>query len=109
MTEHVYSSSYQFLQDRFCLLFSPPGILGPVQPLPLLSISSGLILHPKKGLKYRHRKSQVWLLLIPIQCDNEDDYREMKKTQGEKESSLRLTTSTTNTLSVNHCNMNINR
>ncbi|XP_048208352.1 AF4/FMR2 family member 3 isoform X1 [Perognathus longimembris pacificus] len=41
-------------------------------------------------------------------CDNEDDYREMKKAQGEKESSLRLSASASNTLSVNHCTMNIN-
>ncbi|KAM5317186.1 AF4/FMR2 family member 3 isoform 9-T10 [Glossophaga mutica] len=42
-------------------------------------------------------------------CDNEDDYREIKKAQGEKESSSRLTASANNTLSANHCNMNINR
>ncbi|CAK7297920.1 AF4/FMR2 family member 3 [Vulpes lagopus] len=42
-------------------------------------------------------------------CDNEDDYREVKKAQGEKESSSRLTTSASNTLSANHCSMNINR
>ncbi|XP_064227469.1 AF4/FMR2 family member 3 isoform X7 [Aotus nancymaae] len=41
-------------------------------------------------------------------CDIEDDYREIKKTQGEKESSSRLATSASNTLSANHCNMNIN-
>ncbi|XP_027959729.1 AF4/FMR2 family member 3 isoform X6 [Eumetopias jubatus] len=41
-------------------------------------------------------------------CDNEDDYREVKKAQGEKESSSRLTTSANNTLSANHCSMNIN-
>ncbi|KAM4867237.1 AF4/FMR2 family member 3 isoform 3-T3 [Thomomys bottae] len=41
-------------------------------------------------------------------CDNEDDYREVKKAQVEKESSLRLAASANNTLSVNHCNMNIN-
>uniref|UniRef100_A0A2K6A5M6 ALF transcription elongation factor 3 n=1 Tax=Mandrillus leucophaeus TaxID=9568 RepID=A0A2K6A5M6_MANLE len=41
-------------------------------------------------------------------CDNEDDYREIKKAQGEKDSSSRLATSTGNTLSANHCNMNIN-
>ncbi|XP_054557881.1 AF4/FMR2 family member 3 [Talpa occidentalis] len=41
-------------------------------------------------------------------CDNEDDYREVKKTQAEKESSSRLTTSASNTLSANHCTMNIN-
>ncbi|KAM5317185.1 AF4/FMR2 family member 3 isoform 8-T9 [Glossophaga mutica] len=41
-------------------------------------------------------------------CDNEDDYREIKKAQGEKESSSRLTASANNTLSANHCNMNIN-
>ncbi|XP_012875189.1 PREDICTED: AF4/FMR2 family member 3 [Dipodomys ordii] len=40
-------------------------------------------------------------------CDNEDDYREMKKVQGEKDSCLRLAASANNTLSVNHCNMNI--
>ncbi|XP_036912675.1 AF4/FMR2 family member 3 isoform X2 [Sturnira hondurensis] len=40
--------------------------------------------------------------------DNEDDYREIKKAQGEKESSSRLTASANNTLSANHCNMNIN-
>ncbi|KAK2499466.1 hypothetical protein MC885_007069, partial [Smutsia gigantea] len=42
-------------------------------------------------------------------CDNEDDYREIKKAQGEKESSSRLTTPANNTLSANHCNMNISR
>ncbi|XP_071077620.1 AF4/FMR2 family member 3 isoform X2 [Desmodus rotundus] len=41
-------------------------------------------------------------------CDNEDDYREIKKAQGDKESSARLTASASNTLSANHCNMNIN-
>ncbi|XP_040479513.1 AF4/FMR2 family member 3 isoform X5 [Ursus maritimus] len=41
-------------------------------------------------------------------CDNEDDYREVKKAQGEKESSSRLTASANNTLSANHCSMNIN-
>ncbi|XP_053520593.1 AF4/FMR2 family member 3 isoform X2 [Artibeus jamaicensis] len=40
--------------------------------------------------------------------DNEDDYREIKKAQGEKESASRLTASVNNTLSANHCNMNIN-
>ncbi|XP_045837453.1 AF4/FMR2 family member 3 isoform X6 [Meles meles] len=41
-------------------------------------------------------------------CDNEDDYREVKKAQGEKESSSRLTASANNTLPANHCSMNIN-
>ncbi|XP_058390447.1 AF4/FMR2 family member 3 isoform X1 [Diceros bicornis minor] len=41
-------------------------------------------------------------------CDSEDDYREIKKAQGEKESSSRLTASANNTLSANHCNMSIN-
>ncbi|KAM8785385.1 AF4/FMR2 family member 3 isoform 4-T4 [Rhynchonycteris naso] len=41
-------------------------------------------------------------------CDNEDDYREIKKTQGEKESSSRLAASANNALSANHCNMNVN-
>ncbi|XP_073095876.1 AF4/FMR2 family member 3 isoform X4 [Manis javanica] len=41
------------------------------------------------------------------QCDNEDDYREIKKAQGERESSSRLTAPASNTLSANHCNMNI--
>ncbi|XP_012582792.1 PREDICTED: AF4/FMR2 family member 3 [Condylura cristata] len=41
-------------------------------------------------------------------CDNEDDYREIKKAPAEKESSSRLTTSANNTLSANHCTMNIN-
>lgn len=50
-----------------------------------------------------------WFLLISMQCDNEDDYREVKKAQGEKESSSRLTASANNTLSANHCSMNINR
>lgn len=50
-----------------------------------------------------------WLLLITTQCDNEDDYREIKKAQGEKESASRLAASTNNTLSGSHCNMNINR
>lgn len=44
-----------------------------------------------------------------MQCDNEDDYREVKKAQGEKESSSRLTASANNTLPANHCSMNINR
>lgn len=50
-----------------------------------------------------------WFLLISSQCDNEDDYREIKKAQGEKDSSSRLTTSASNTLSANHCNINVNR
>ncbi|XP_022371962.1 AF4/FMR2 family member 3 [Enhydra lutris kenyoni] len=41
-------------------------------------------------------------------CDNEDDYREVKKAQGEKDSSSRLTASANNTLPANHCSMNIN-
>lgn len=41
-------------------------------------------------------------------CDNEDDYREIKKAQGEKESASRLAASTNNTLSGSHCSMNIN-
>ncbi|XP_028631210.1 AF4/FMR2 family member 3 isoform X1 [Grammomys surdaster] len=41
-------------------------------------------------------------------CDNEDDYREIKKAQGKKESASRLAASTNNTLSGSHCNMNIN-
>ncbi|XP_060043436.1 AF4/FMR2 family member 3 isoform X2 [Erinaceus europaeus] len=40
-------------------------------------------------------------------CDNEDDYREIKKAQVEKECSSRLTTSANTTLSANHCTMNI--
>nr|XP_045375655.1 AF4/FMR2 family member 3 [Camelus bactrianus] len=40
-------------------------------------------------------------------CDNEDDYREVKKAQGEKESSSRLTASANGTLSANHCNVSI--
>lgn len=50
-----------------------------------------------------------WFLLIYTQCDNEDDYREVKKAQGEKESTSRLAASTSNTVSVNPCNMNISR
>ncbi|KAB1256970.1 AF4/FMR2 family member 3 [Camelus dromedarius] len=42
-------------------------------------------------------------------CDNEDDYREVKKAQGEKESSSRLTASANGTLSANHCNVSISR
>lgn len=62
------------------------------------------------GAHYDPLKSKAdWLLLISMQCDNEDDYREVKKAQGEKESSSRLTTSANNTLSANHCSMNINR
>ncbi|XP_051060357.1 AF4/FMR2 family member 3 isoform X2 [Phodopus roborovskii] len=41
-------------------------------------------------------------------CDNEDDYREIKKVQGEKDSTSRLAISTSNTLSGSHCNMNFN-
>ncbi|KAM5252540.1 AF4/FMR2 family member 3 isoform 2-T2 [Hipposideros larvatus] len=41
-------------------------------------------------------------------CDNEDDYRDVKKAQGDKDSSSRLTASASNTLSANHCNMNVN-
>nr|XP_019609357.1 PREDICTED: AF4/FMR2 family member 3 [Rhinolophus sinicus] len=41
-------------------------------------------------------------------CDNEDDYRDVKKAQGDKDSSSRLTTSANNALSANHCNMNVN-
>ncbi|XP_059798540.1 AF4/FMR2 family member 3 isoform X1 [Balaenoptera ricei] len=41
-------------------------------------------------------------------CDNEEDYREIKKAQGEKESSSRLTASANSTLSANHCNVNVN-
>lgn len=43
-------------------------------------------------------------------CDNEDDYREIKKAQGEKESTSRLATSASasNTLSGSHCNLIIN-
>uniref|UniRef100_A0A8D2CYD7 ALF transcription elongation factor 3 n=1 Tax=Sciurus vulgaris TaxID=55149 RepID=A0A8D2CYD7_SCIVU len=40
-------------------------------------------------------------------CDNEDDYREMKKVPGEKEGSVRLATSTNSTLSANHCSASI--
>ncbi|ELV11556.1 AF4/FMR2 family member 3 [Tupaia chinensis] len=54
---------------------------------------------PEKTLPKSKRKRK---------CDNEDDYRESKKTQGDKESSSRLAASTNNTLSANHCNMNIN-
>ncbi|XP_049990720.1 AF4/FMR2 family member 3 isoform X3 [Alexandromys fortis] len=41
-------------------------------------------------------------------CDNEDDYRDIKKAQGEKESASRLAASANNTLSGSHCNLNIN-
>ncbi|XP_070331029.1 AF4/FMR2 family member 3 isoform X4 [Odocoileus virginianus] len=41
-------------------------------------------------------------------CDNEDDYREIKKAPGERESSSRLTASANSTLPANHCSMNIN-
>ena len=62
------------------------------------------------GAHYNPLKSKVnWFSLISMQCDNEDDYREIKKAQGDKESSARLTASASNTLSANHCNMNINR
>ena len=50
-----------------------------------------------------------WFLLLSVQCDNEEDYREIKKAQGEKESSSRLTASANSTLSANHCNVNVNR
>ncbi|CAK6435354.1 unnamed protein product [Pipistrellus nathusii] len=40
-------------------------------------------------------------------CDNEDDYREVKKAPGEKDSSSRLATSAGNTVSSNPCNMNV--
>ncbi|XP_036158176.1 AF4/FMR2 family member 3 isoform X2 [Myotis myotis] len=40
-------------------------------------------------------------------CDNEDDYREVKKAQGEKESSSRQAASASNTVSANPCNMNV--
>lgn len=55
-------------------------------------------------------ESQVdCLLYITAQCDNEDDYREIKKAQGEKEGASRLAASANNTLSGSHCNLNINR
>lgn len=55
-------------------------------------------------------ESQVdWHLPLPAQCDNEDDYRDIKKAQGEKESASRLAASANNTLSGSHCNLNINR
>ncbi|XP_032508233.1 AF4/FMR2 family member 3 isoform X2 [Phocoena sinus] len=41
-------------------------------------------------------------------CDSEDDCREIRKAQGEKESSSRLTASASSTLSANHCNVNVN-
>ncbi|XP_059747634.1 AF4/FMR2 family member 3 isoform X2 [Bos taurus] len=41
-------------------------------------------------------------------CDNEDDYREIKKAPGERESASRLSASANSTLSANHCSMNIN-
>uniref|UniRef100_A0A8C0ALL4 ALF transcription elongation factor 3 n=1 Tax=Bos mutus grunniens TaxID=30521 RepID=A0A8C0ALL4_BOSMU len=41
-------------------------------------------------------------------CDNEDDYREIKKAPGERESTSRLSASANSTLSANHCSMNIN-
>jgi len=50
-----------------------------------------------------------WFLLLSIQCDNEDDYREIKKAPGERESASRLSASANSTLSANHCSMNINR
>lgn len=50
-----------------------------------------------------------WFSPISMQCDNEDDYREIKKAQGEKESSSRQTASANSALSANHCNMSINR
>lgn len=55
------------------------------------------------------RSKADWFLLISTQCDNEDDYRDIKKAQGDKDSSSRLTTSASNALSANHCNMNVNR
>lgn len=55
------------------------------------------------------RSKTDWFLLISTQCDNEDDYRDVKKAQGDKDSSSRLTASASNTLSANHCNMNVNR
>ncbi|XP_054978957.1 AF4/FMR2 family member 3 isoform X3 [Sorex araneus] len=54
---------------------------------------------PDKALPKSKRKRK---------CDNEDDYREAKKAQGEKEGASRLTTSASNSLSANHCSININ-
>ncbi|KAM5227370.1 AF4/FMR2 family member 3 isoform 1-T1 [Ctenodactylus gundi] len=53
---------------------------------------------PEKTLPKSKRKRK---------CDNEDDYREVKKAQGEKDSSSRLAAPTSNTLSASHCNMNV--
>nr|XP_023421638.1 AF4/FMR2 family member 3 [Cavia porcellus] len=53
---------------------------------------------PEKALPKSKRKRK---------CDTEDDYREIKKAQGEKESSSRLATSTNHTSSTNHCNVNV--
>lgn len=57
---------------------------------------------------YPSESKADWLLLITTQCDNEDDYREIKKAQGKKESASRLAASSNNTLSGSHCNMSIN-
>ncbi|XP_006887918.1 PREDICTED: AF4/FMR2 family member 3 [Elephantulus edwardii] len=54
---------------------------------------------PEKTLPKSKRKRK---------CENEDDYRELKKAQIEKESSSRLSASTNNTVSANHCGMTIN-
>uniref|UniRef100_A0A8C3VNZ1 ALF transcription elongation factor 3 n=1 Tax=Catagonus wagneri TaxID=51154 RepID=A0A8C3VNZ1_9CETA len=49
---------------------------------------------PEKALPKSKRKRK---------CDNEDDYREIKKAQGEKESASRLTASGSSALSASHC------
>ncbi|KAM6178750.1 AF4/FMR2 family member 3 isoform 1-T1 [Rhynchocyon petersi] len=54
---------------------------------------------PEKPLPKSKRKRK---------CENEDDYREIKKAQVEKDGSSRLSASSNNTVSANHCNININ-
>ncbi|KAM9585468.1 AF4/FMR2 family member 3 [Trichechus inunguis] len=53
---------------------------------------------PEKTLPKSKRKRK---------CENEDDHREVKKTQTEKESASRLTASASNAVSANHCSVGI--
>ncbi|KAM6179169.1 AF4/FMR2 family member 3 isoform 1-T1 [Erethizon dorsatum] len=75
-------------------VLSAPAAKDPEGPPP----SHMLDTTPEKALPKSKRKRK---------CDNEDDYREMKKAQGEKESSSRLAASANNTSAANHCNMNV--
>uniref|UniRef100_A0A7N4PSG9 ALF transcription elongation factor 3 n=1 Tax=Sarcophilus harrisii TaxID=9305 RepID=A0A7N4PSG9_SARHA len=53
----------------------------------------------EKGLPKSKRKRK---------CENEEEFREVKKTQGEKECSSRLTTLANSTSSTSHCHLNTN-